>query len=360
MWYSLFTEIKLLALDGNLDGATQVLNDSFNAAETINDAVNNTWAEVLNGPLYFTIARLGVAFAVGTMLIFFVQWAKALIDNEDSRAMSELIWPLIVIILLGNNAAVLRSNTYGLRNILNQTSKQVLSSTSKGLQLQSVFQQRYKQDQAQRLLQAVVSQCNKYPEIEVRNRCIDDAIKKVESEMPEIPDPGAWEKFVEFLRTPANEVVADAVSSSTETIVRGWLILFSVAFQIVIEITWVLTALLAPLAVGGTLLPIGQKAIFTWLIAFYSVGMVKICFSIIVGLTATVMANATGLDSTVFVFVVGMLAPILSVAMAAGGGMAVLNSLAQAGQPGATGAVSAISGGAIGAGKWGWRKFRGK
>jgi hypothetical protein len=93
---------------------------------------------------------------------------------------------------------------------------------------------------------------------------------------------------------------------------------FGIAFQWVVEVSLLLTALLAPLAVGGSLLPIGQKAIFAWLTGFFSVGIVKLSFNIIVGLIATVVLNAGDSDPMVFAFATSILAPILSLALAAG------------------------------------------
>jgi hypothetical protein len=61
-----------------------------------------------------------------------------------------------------------------------------------------------------------------------------------------------------------------------------------------------LTALLGPLAVGGSLLPVGQKAIFAWLTGFFSVGMIKLCFNIISGLVATMVLNADNNDPMIF------------------------------------------------------------
>ncbi|MEQ8385670.1 MAG: hypothetical protein RH949_25265 [Coleofasciculus sp. A1-SPW-01] len=88
-----------------------------------------------------------------------------------------------------------------------------------------------------------------------------------------------------------------------------------------------LTGLLGPLAVGGSLLPVGNKAIFAWLTGFFSVGMVKLSFNIINGLVAVMVLNAGDSDPMIFAFATGLISPLLSLALAAGGGMAVFNSL---------------------------------
>ncbi|WP_373695828.1 hypothetical protein [Brunnivagina elsteri] len=114
---------------------------------------------------------------------------------------------------------------------------------------------------------------------------------------------------------------------------RGWLFALAlakltegIAFQWIIEVCMLLTALLGPLAVGGSLLPVGSKAIFAWLTGFFSVGMIKLCFNIISGLISTMVLNSDNNDPMIFAFAIGILAPILSVVLAAGGGMAVFRS----------------------------------
>ena len=52
-----------------------------------------------------------------------------------------------------------------------------------------------------------------------------------------------------------------------------------------------LTALLGPMAVGASLLPYGSKQIFTWLKAFFSLGMAKLSFNIILGLCGQLVSN---------------------------------------------------------------------
>jgi hypothetical protein len=55
--------------------------------------------------------------------------------------------------------------------------------------------------------------------------------------------------------------------------------------------------------------------------------MAKLSFNIICGLVATLVVNAGENDPMIFAFATGLLAPILAMAIAAGGGMAVFNSL---------------------------------
>lgn len=117
-----------------------------------------------------------------------------------------------------------------------------------------------------------------------------------------------------------------------------------IAFQWLVEITLLLTALISPLAVAGSLLPLQQRPLFTWLLGFYSVGLCKLFYNIIVGLVAYILSNNTSSGNPsggtiIIAIAVGILSPILAVGLAAGGGMATFMSL---------GSLMAQAGGVVG------------
>ncbi|NEQ64379.1 MAG: hypothetical protein F6K21_02550 [Symploca sp. SIO2D2] len=308
--------------------ASQILEEGVLAQSAIAEAMNNLWEEVLGGGLYFAITRLGVFFAVGTLLLFVVQWAKAMIDGDNPQSFSEMIWPLIVIVLLANNGAVLADGTRGLRNIINETNLLLLETTSSTVSLQSAYQKVMGEVGAEAAIKSVVSQCSAIVDPQQQSDCLNNAAAQAQEIANSLPTPpsSGLSQFIQAITNPV-ETGMKAISSTFQLAVRGWLIAFGVAFQWVTEVSLLLTGLLGPLAVGASLLPVGAKSIYAWLIGFFSVGMVKICFNIITGLVATMVVNADANDPMIFAFATGLIAPILSLALAAGGGMAVFNSL---------------------------------
>ncbi|MCC2693472.1 hypothetical protein IQ240_12885 [Nodularia sp. LEGE 04288] len=91
-----------------------------------------------------------------------------------------------------------------------------------------------------------------------------------------------------------------------------------------------MTALIGPLAVGGSLLPYGAKSIFAWLTGYFTVGMAKLSFNIIVGFAAQLMITSRADQPLFFLFVIGIIAPFLATGLAAGGGLAVLQQINKA------------------------------
>lgn len=325
MSFQLFPTQLILAQTQKVgEAASKITQDSAAASEAIATAMDGLWNDVLTGGLYAAIARLGVFFAVGTLLIFMVQWTRQMVDGESSKAFTDIIWPIVVVFLLANNGAVLASGTRGLREIINQTNQTLLTSTSNSIRLQEAYQQVMQQTGAESAVRGLIQQCNAVADPQQQTECLDNAARQAEEIAAQtngkkegwFPDFG----LSEFLSTNIFQLA-----------VRGWLIAFGIAFQWLIEISLLLTALFGPLAIGGSLLPVGQKAIFAWLVGFFSVGMVKLSFNIISGLVATLVLNADANDPLIFAFATGLLAPILSLAIATGGGMTVFNSLSTVG-----------------------------
>ena len=117
------------------------------------------------------------------------------------------------------------------------------------------------------------------------------------------------------------------VGSSFQTVTRGILMALYIAFQWLIEASTLLTATLGPLAVGGSLLPVGSKPLFAWLTGFFSLAIAKLSFNILSGLVSLAVLNAGDAHPLIAPFFLGLLAPILSLALASGGGMAVFGAL---------------------------------
>lgn len=167
-------------------------------------------------------------------------------------------------------------------------------------------------------IQSLIAQCNAIADPTQQAQCLQNASKQakdIESQLDNDNRPDWLKGVSDFFNTNIFQLT-----------VRGWLLALAIAFQWIVEVCLLLTALLGPLAVGGSLLPVGNKAIFAWLTGFFSVVMIKLCFNIISGLVATIVLNANNNDPMIFAFAIGILAPILSVVLAAGGGIAIFRS----------------------------------
>ncbi|WP_196518959.1 hypothetical protein, partial [Nostoc sp. WHI] len=180
-------------------------------------------------------------------------------------------------------------------------------------------------------------------------KCLEDAKNRLSQEYPSYftgsSGPFSWivQKIDRIIQAPVDAINSGAnplqvifspfsayIGSSVIEIVSIVLIGLNGAYQWAIELTMLLTALIGPLAVGGSLLPYGGKAIFTWLTGYFAVGMAKLCFNIIVGFAGQLIATSRSDQPLFFLFTIGIFAPFLATGLAAGGGLAVLQQINKA------------------------------
>ena len=122
---------------------------------------------------------------------------------------------------------------------------------------------------------------------------------------------------------------AGFLGSVNQEIIQYVLLAFQWAFTNILEISMLLTGLMGPFAVAGSLLPFEAKPLFAWLTGFFSLGMAKFSYSVIVGLAATVVVTAEVQTQSDFVFLllISVLAPVLALSIAGGAGMAVFRGI---------------------------------
>ncbi len=320
---------------GNVLTSQTVLQGSSAAQQAVSQSMNSLWNDTLNSTMYNGIAEIGVLFFTGTIAIFVLTWVKDVFQDEHSPVPWER-WILlaVAVALLANQGALMKNLTFSMRDLMNATNQKVLQSSSvNGMTLISAFNQISSGTGVQSWYNQQVQICQAIPDPVKQQKCLDDAKTLAQ----QFAQQGGNSNL---LNQPG---FLSGIGSAIETAMVGLLLALAVAIQWLVEISWILTAFAGPIAVGGTLLPVKQKSLFAWLIAFYSIGLYQLFFNILVGMVAMVMIGANNLNSLVFAVSVGLLSPILALVLAAGGGLATFTSLASIG--GAV-ASAAISGGA--------------
>jgi ABC-type transport system involved in cytochrome c biogenesis permease component len=94
------------------------------------------------------------------------------------------------------------------------------------------------------------------------------------------------------------------------------------------------TGLTGPIFLALSLFPTSNKPVVTWITSFLSMGLCKICFSLISGLSAVAMVYAgyDNVDMLVAAVVLGLLAPVLSFSIATGSGLGALTTITYSAQ----------------------------
>ncbi|MFN6537328.1 MAG: hypothetical protein RM021_013285 [Nostoc sp. EkiNYC01] len=326
-------------------GIDDILENGVTTSQSIAEGWDKQWLDLLqnntNNNLYGTLTNVGIFFAVGTLLFFMVQFIRDLLSYEITRPISALIWPFVVVVLLNNsgNGSILSNLTLGVRNFIDTANQQVLVTAD----ADKVYQQALNMSVAEEVAGSLLRPCQSLTG-EQQTQCFAKATEKVNILWQKYRDSYGNKNWISRLQTKVDNIrygtgiVSETsfnslLGSTVQTSLKNFLVSLQYAFQNLIEATMLLIAVLGPIAVGGSLLPVAGKPIFAWLAGFLSIGIAKISFNIIAILTAAVIVNGPGQNANVdpdlmwFMIFLGVLAPILSLVVAAAGGFAVFSAI---------------------------------
>ncbi|MGF2015687.1 MAG: hypothetical protein RMX25_029930 [Nostoc sp. DedVER01b] len=343
----MFIDFYILQIPADT-GINDILGNGATTAKSIAESWENQWLDLLqknpSENIYGALTKLGIFFAVGTLLFFLLQWLKDVLESEYSRPISSMIWPFVVVILLNNsgNGSILSSLTLGVRNFINSVNQQVVSTADAS----SYYQQALNMSVAEEVAGSLLRPCQSLNG-EQQSQCFTKATEKISNLWQEYKNLYGNKTWIERLENKVNQISYGTGSvsensfnallgSTAQTTIKNFLVSLQYAFQNLMEATMLLIAALGPLAVGGSLLPVAGKPIFAWLTGFISVGIAKISFNIIAVLTAAVIVNGPAQDVNAdpdlmwFMIFLGILAPILSLLVAAAGGFAVFQAIGNA------------------------------
>ncbi|MCC5598274.1 hypothetical protein [Nostoc favosum] len=335
----------IFAQVGRQVGIDDVLDNGAVTSQSIANGWNKQWLDLLQNTtsnnLYGALTNLGIFFAVGTLLFFMIQFLKDLISYEYSRPISALIWPFVVVILLSNsgNGSILSNLTLGLRNFVNTVNQQILVTADAN----KIYQQALNMSVAEEVTGSFLRPCQSLTGTQ-QSQCFVSAADKINILLQKYRNTYRNQNWIIRLQTRVDDIryskgfVSETsfnslLGSTVQTSIKNFLISLQYAFQNLIEATMLLIALLGPIAVGGSLLPVAGKPIFAWLTGFLSIGIAKISFNVIAVVTAAVIVNGPGQNVSAdpdlmwFIIFLGILAPILSLLVAAAGGFAVFSGI---------------------------------
>jgi|GEM_PF-317636 len=358
-------------------GSTATLKGAEFVSRSISASWDVTWDKVLGGSLFGALNWFGVFIALGCLLFWMVDWAKKLLEDESGRPFTEIMWPLIVIMLLTNGGQNLVGISRSIRSVGAVINTRVLDGVGGQLQLEEKLSALSDYSSLKGRIEELRAQCNSKVNTKELQVCIEIAgqqaniiladykkqypdsgalgrsLEEIEKASMEDPMKGT-EKIVEQVggavgaqATKVSNAARNVASAPITAVIEILLIACAAAFQHMIELAMLLTALMGPIAAGASLLPMGGKAIYLWLTSFWSLILCKISLNVITGVFALTIYQSGPEDTMTHAILIGLLAPILAMALSSGGGMAIFNAISQAGAM-VVGSVASAGGAAVG------------
>lgn len=347
--------IILLPL-AQVGGATGIIEDSTERLEAVQAAWNERWNDIFDGAngLYLGITEFAAVIAAGAFIFFAVIWIRNAIERGILPAFPEVLWLFVAFVLLFNNGELLASTTLGIRNLINAQTQTVLDVQIGEVSMLEALNDVILSQQAKSEIQQEYAEC----EAKEGQAQIDCFVEAGESARARLEDEfranGWWTAGVErqwsrigqiteqiqreYESNPARGLATNPVTdvlaayllqtgsqALAEQLLKGW----QWAFANLLELSMLITGLLGPIAVAGSIIPMQARPLWAWLIGFFSLGMAKFSYNVIVGLAATVVVAAEAQDGGDFGFLllISVLAPILALALASGAGMAVFRGV---------------------------------
>lgn len=306
---------------------------------------DDTWDMVFSSGMYRGMCIFGITIAAMSLLLWTINLAKKWMEDEfNAWHFQEIIWPVLVVFLLANNGGNLVGVCKGMREAINNMNQTVLQLSGSGMKLDQTMAELADYAGVTAQIKAIREQCNTITDPQLLNKCLQDGVEKLKAYKAEYDKahPGSQmskrlqamvdtsQKALGAVINPVG-AISDGLGSMTNLIwasaIAGFMYALQGAFQYLVEVSLLMTALMAPLAVGASLLPFGAKPVYAWATAMWSVGLVKLGYNLASGLTAYTMAKNGGGDDLIMATFFGLLSPILAVTLAAGGGMATFNGI---------------------------------
>lgn len=325
------------------------LRNSSDVAARVSSSWDAVWDACLSGSVYRVIANIGSLLAVISIAFFVVDFAKKWMQGGNDWVLAELVFPLVVVILLANGGQNLAQATIGIRNIINYYNNETLQLLSTSIDLQANLSSLADYTDATNIVTGLRSQCDGITDQEKLKDCLNltrqsaeeilsfyrqehgdtapDWVRSIQQQVeaaatdPASPPPAGSNPLVNALAT---QLVA--------VLVEGFLMAMQAAFQLLIEIALLLTALIGPIPIGLSILPFGAKPMFAWLSGFGALGLCKLSLNLMTGIVATVsiQSGPDTIDPIITGILLGVLSPVLAFALASGGGFAIFQGLTSA------------------------------
>lgn len=347
-----------------VEGASNLLSSGMETTQKIGEAWNKQWVGIFQSQLYYGIVNFAGLIAAGALVFFMLQFIRRLVDQEDwTSALQSLILPLAIVVVLANHGAILGRSTVVIRNVIHTQANQVLQLEFLEVKLEEALQSTVLGNALAAELRTQVSQC--YGLVaDKQAACLQQANEQVQKTISAQPIqriklPGGFGQIQQAIErgltaasqeataggilsngaTPIFAGLAGFAGSAFQDLASGLLLGFGWAFTNILELALLLNALIGPIAVAGSL-ALEYKPFLAWLTGFFALGLAQVSYNIIVGLAAWVVVNAEVTDTTGFLVILGLLAPALALALAAGGGMTTFNVISS----GTTGVMTILTG----------------
>ncbi|MGK7905861.1 MAG: hypothetical protein AB4040_01330 [Synechococcus sp.] len=337
--------------------AEQLVSNTRNTVGAVRESFNTLWETVLSGSLYDALADMAIALA-----LLFVGWnviKVVVLETSEGhfgysqRYLPDLVWAVILTLLLASPTGVpnLAGYTLQARSAINSASTRILDALSIDLAFPNgddVVVQAQLKSQAQLIVSDALRSCAAIGDGPQRNICLEDARIQMDDLLsPYYGFRGAlnWAQNLynqlalniqnamdlryasaAFWHALFRDLGAIVRPASTLAIV-GILYAWAGAFEWLMEMSLLLTAIIGPIFLGLSMIPTVSRYFYLWVTAIGSIALGKVGFNIVSGLAGYIIVTTPGSNPLIGALFISIAAPILALTLIGGGGLGIYAGL---------------------------------
>lgn len=322
--------------DQGITITSEILDRAIKGSEMFVNSFENDWTQIVEGtsPAYSSVVATSMLVAVVLVSLWSLSWYQMFSEEGFSTSvLSEMAMPLLVILLLSNNGALLAKGTMALRNTTVTLNSNVLKITRNGVTLKDAIRSVNFDQSFTFAVQTALQKCEKLDDIDVdtdgteyspRQNCIERTLSTARVEGLKIrqqrglPPGGTKKNWLE----KGGQIINSAIQGVLFVIFSG----LAAGFQYIVQLSFLLVAYIAPIFLVLSLLPVSTKAIYAWLSGWLGLTMVLVSYSIIVGISASSIVNSPSTDPILSQLIIAVLSPILAMAIGTGTAMSTFTA----------------------------------
>lgn len=297
------------------------------------------WIDTM--PDWLWLIRVSLAFLGFIGVAWYAVWLSGKADSRGYYPWRDLVFPIVLIGLIssGDSMATIGKSV---RDVMNTTGEEVLALVGS----QSKVEQAQALKSYPVIMSAQMKQCEGQPPGELQATCFQSAGEVLgqvitvdrerfgnqewldnQEKTAEKVTSGTQQKFL-GIDVPNVDVGAALMSGIEE----GLMIILDAlgeGFQFIVESAYLLTALLLPIALLSGLSPLQAMGPLSWISSMVGIGAIKFLYNVVVAIGADLLITTGGALYVVFGIVSAVLAPLLAVGLAGGGGVIAILGILQ-------------------------------
>jgi len=334
--------------------ATSILKNAIDVSKSSEEGLNELWEITFTGtysPGYLAVMDFAKKVMVIPFFWMIIPITRAFTFNRYEEIFRHVAWIVLICVLTVNSYGLMTKIAYGSRNFVNDTTREILSFQLGPVTMKDALSDVLLTEEAKETIRLNFVECEA-KEGEEQLKCFEDGAKKAKEEIEQAEKAttalGLNISGLKRLQERLNKIIGDIDSakdsesdlvfglvnfyfqSSGQAIAQQLMKGFQSAMMTIIDVGFYLTAMLAPIAVAASLAPLQPRIIFIWGAGFIAFALMKMSYNILIGAIATVALtiDATNFGSTGLLIAMGVISPLLAMAMGGWGGARLVHAMA--------------------------------